>query len=171
MRAVIDVVFKLSIVAAILLVSSSVGYYYVVYLPSRDARLDEERRLDIARAEAEKRAEQERVLAEQRALEQRQTLEKVAAQVRYDACQNRATANYSASWATSCKRIADNNLKKRADCIKTASSDYMRSTCNDIWKVDPGPNCTLPRALGTDIEQEMVRAQDRCLQESKAGLQ
>ena len=38
--AKIDAFLKLSIVAAVLLASASVAYYYVVYLPDRDARID-----------------------------------------------------------------------------------------------------------------------------------
>src|SRR5215468_1270265 len=53
--------FKLSVVASVLLASCGVGYYYLVYLPQRDAQFQPERVLERFRAATEKRAEQEPV--------------------------------------------------------------------------------------------------------------
>jgi hypothetical protein len=82
----IDALLKVCIVLSVLLVSSSVGYYYLVYLPARDAQIDFERALENARIDAAKRAEQERTLLQQQAIEQRQSAERAATQFRYDAC-------------------------------------------------------------------------------------
>ena len=57
MAGKIDVFLKLSIIASVIMVSASIGQYYLVYLPQRDAQLD-------ARAEAEKQAAQAKAEAE-----------------------------------------------------------------------------------------------------------
>jgi hypothetical protein len=36
---------------------------------------------------------------------------------------------------------------------------------------DPSPNCSLPTAIASSINASMQQGKDRCLQESKAGLQ
>jgi hypothetical protein len=107
----IDAFLKLTVVASALFVSSSVGYYYLVYLPHRDAQFEPERVLERLRAAAQKRAQREQLLleqqaseqraAEQQALEERQALEKAN---RYQACLGRATDNYNASRLTACNR-------------------------------------------------------------------
>jgi hypothetical protein len=56
----IDAFLKLSIVAGVLLASSSVAYYYVIYLPDRDARID------ANNGAAEQRRAEEKAAAEQR---------------------------------------------------------------------------------------------------------
>jgi hypothetical protein len=50
----IDAILKISIVASVLFASSSVGYYYLSYLPRRDARLEPERALEQLRTAAQK---------------------------------------------------------------------------------------------------------------------
>src|SRR5450755_3398679 len=100
----IDAILKLGVVASVLLASSSVGYYYLVHLPHRDAQFEPERVLESLRTAEQRRAEKEQLLfeqkvseqraAEQKVVEERQALEKAN---RYEACLNRATDNYNAS--------------------------------------------------------------------------
>jgi hypothetical protein len=58
----IDAILKLTVVASMLFASSSVGYYYLVHLPRREAQFEPERVLERLRAAAQKRAEQEQLL-------------------------------------------------------------------------------------------------------------
>ena len=78
----IDTFLKLSIIASAFIVAASAAYYYLVFLPQRDAQLVMERKLEragvealrreqAARAEAEKSAVRERMLSERRALDAR----------------------------------------------------------------------------------------------------
>jgi hypothetical protein len=165
----IDALLKLSIVASVLLASSSVGYYYLVYLPQRDAQLDLEREFERARADAEKRAERERTLSEQREIERRQSAEKAAAQTRYQTCLRRASNSYSESWATACKRIGEKSLKDHHECIR---SGVARASCDSIHTIrDASPDCTLPRVIATDLEADLEKERNRCLQENRSGLQ
>jgi hypothetical protein len=130
----IVVILKLSVVASVLLASSSVGYYYLVYLPHRDAQFEPERVLERLRAAAQKRAEQEQLLfeqqaserraAEQQAVEERQALEKAN---RYQACLSRATDNYNASRLAVCNRPREKIIKDRDDCIKGAGCVHVVS--------------------------------------------
>ena len=56
-----NAILKISIVASVLLASSGVGYYYLVYLPQREVQFEPQRVLERFRAAAEKRAEQRTV--------------------------------------------------------------------------------------------------------------
>jgi hypothetical protein len=165
----IDTLLKLSIVAAVLLASSSVGYYYLVYLPRRDARLDLERATERERADAEKRAERERALSEQRAIERRQSAEKAAAQIRYDTCLTRAYDMYDASWTAACKRLGEKRLKDHHDCMR---NELGRTFCDSTYDIrEVSPNCALPRVIATELKADLEKGRDRCLQENKSGLQ
>jgi hypothetical protein len=73
----IDAILKLSVVAAVLLASSSVGYYYLVHLPHRDAQFEPEQVLESLRTAEQRRAEQEQLLFEQKVSEQRAVEQKV----------------------------------------------------------------------------------------------
>jgi hypothetical protein len=152
----IDAFLKLSIVAGVLLASSSIAYYYVVYLPDRDARID------ANNAAAEQRRAEEKAAAEQRHLE-----EQLDAQVRYKECLNNAQEVYSATWAASCKRIAQDDLKEHASCI---SIGLTKQQCDAAHNHDPSPNCALPHATAQSIEASLNKARELCLQASKAGL-
>jgi hypothetical protein len=183
----LNAVFKLSILAAVLLGSLSAAHYYLVYLPDRDARLDAERRQDEhdrqeraeaqrraeqERAEAQRRFEQEQVLSQRRALEQRQSAEKAAMQTRYKECISRAEHTYTATWASNCKDIGEKaNLevfRRRANCGTVST----KAECESWHPLqDTSPNCLLPRVIATDLSAALEKMRDRCMQESKSGLQ
>jgi hypothetical protein len=172
----IDAFLKLSVIAGVLVASSSVAYYYVVYLPRRDAQLDVEQAWVRARADAERRAERERSLSEQRAVEQRvpeqraseqgaseehQATENATAQTGYQMCLSSAQSNYIAAWTTSCTRLG---VKDRAKCL--SESYGSKELCDTMQRDrDVSPDCWLPRAVGTHIKTELKKARDHCLQE------
>jgi hypothetical protein len=89
----LDALLKVSVIAGVLFASASIGYYFSVYLPHRDLQLDAQRIEEKQRADAAKQAQQER-----------QDEEQATAQMRYQACLKDASDNYSAVWASSCKR-------------------------------------------------------------------
>jgi hypothetical protein len=168
----IDAVLKLSVVASVLLASSSVGYYYLVHLPHQDAQFEPERVLERFRGAAKKRAEQELLLfeqqaserraAEQQAAEERQALEKAN---RYQACLSRATDNYNASRLAACNRPREKILKDRNNCIELGFSEKVCAMAHVVREASP--NCTLPRAVALSLEADVEKARDRCLQEDK----
>ena len=169
----IDVILKLSVVASVLLASSSVGYYYSVYLPQRD---EPQRVLERFRAYAEKRAEQEQLLFEQRASEQRaveqraaeerQALEKAN---RRQACLSRATDNYNASRLAACNRPREKITKDRDDCVKLGFSIEVCAMAHVVR--EPSPNCTLPRSVALALDADVEKARGRCVEEDRLGLQ
>jgi cell division septation protein DedD len=170
----IDAILKLSVVASVLLASSSVGYYYLVHLPHQDAQFEPERVLERLRAAAKKRAEQEQWLfeqqaseqraAEQQRVEERQTLEKAN---RYQACLNRATDNYNASRLAACNHAREKIIKDQDDCVKLG---FSRGVCAMAHVVrEASPNCTLPRTVALTLDVDVEKARDRCLEEDKDG--
>ncbi len=129
-----DAFLKLSVVVSVLLASSSVGYYYLVHLPHRDAQFEPEQVLDRLRAVAKNRAEQEQLLfeqkvseqraGEQKVVEERQALEKAN---RYQACLSRAIDNYNASRLAACNRPREKIIKDRDNCIQLGFSEKIYS--------------------------------------------
>jgi hypothetical protein len=172
----IDAVLKLSIVASVLFASSSVGYYYLSYLPHRDARFEPARALEQLRAAAQKRSEREQLLleqqvSEQRALEQqaseqRQSQEKAD---RYEACLSHVTDSYNESRIAACNRLQDKVIKNHDSCIK---SGFREKVCDLAYVVrKPSPNCPLPSSIASDLDADAAKARDRCLEENRLGLQ
>jgi hypothetical protein len=171
----IDAVLKLSVVVSVLLASSSVGYYYLVHLPHRDAQFEPERVLERLRAAAKKRAEEElfffeqqaseRRAAEQQAVEERQALEKAD---RYQACLSRATDNYNASRLVACNRPREKIIKDRDNCIELGFSEKVCAMAHVVREASP--NCALPRAVALSLDAEVEKARDRCVEEAKIGL-
>ncbi|NOJ47830.1 hypothetical protein [Bradyrhizobium archetypum] len=166
MAGPVDAFLKISLAVSLLGAAGSVGYYYSVYLPARDVQMDNERRLEKARADIARKAAEERAREEQDAAEQRRALERGAAQVNYEACISRVENTYHATWASNCKGVAEKVRKARASCT------FGPTTCDSIHAApDPGPNCSLPTTIASSINASMQQGKDRCLQESKAGLQ
>lgn len=176
MAARIDVILKLSVVASVLLASSSVGYYYVIYLPHQDARLEPERALEGLRAAARKRAEQERLLSEQQVAEQR-ALEQQAAEQRqsqeradrYKTCLSQVTESYNEARIAACNRLQEKVIRDHDSCVK---GGFPKKVCDLAHVVrEPSPSCPLPRAIASNLDAEAEKARDRCNKENGAGLQ
>ena len=177
----IDTFLKLSIIASAFIVAASAAYYYLVFLPQRDAQLVMERKLEragvealrreqAARAEAEKSAVRERMLSERRALEEREAAKKAAAQSHYQMCLDRAQEGYSTSWAVACKRIAVQAAKDFTEC--TSSMGLSKEVCDKTYPDrNASSTCGLPHAIKTDLTANLEKARDRCSQENKMGLQ
>ena len=167
----IDAILKLTVVASVLFASSSVGYYYLVYLPQRD---EPQRVLERFRAYAEKRAEQEQLLFEQRASEQRSVEQRAAEDRRalekanrHQACLSRATDNYNASRLAACNRPREKIIKDRDNCIQLGFSEKVCAMAHVV--PEASPNCTLPRAVALSLDADAARARDRCREEESAA--
>jgi hypothetical protein len=171
----IDAILKLSVVAAVLLASSSVGYYYLVHLPHRDAQFEPERVLESLRTAEQRRAEQEQLLFEQKVSEQRAGAQKVVEERqalekanRYQACLSRAIDNYNASRLAACNRPREKIIKDRDDCIKLGFSEKVCAMAHVVREASP--NCPLPRAVALALDADVEKARDRCLEEDRLGL-
>ena len=166
----IDAVLKLSVVAALLLASSGIAYYYAVYLPGRDARLELERLLAETQAYAQKRAEEQRLRAEHEQLQQRQAEAKAGADANYQTCLDRASATHDTSWAQACKRLSDQALEEHSDCL--AKSKLSQVYCDASYRTrDASAHCTLPVGVATELDGNLTMARNRCKQERNAALQ
>ena len=154
----LDALLKLSVIAAVLFASASVGYYFLVYVPQRDGRLDALRIEEKQRADAAKQAKDEQ-----------QVVDQAAAQTRYQSCVNLAELNYHTMWAAGCKRTAEETAASHAHCLAQQYAD--KANCDSWYRPrDPSPNCALPRTAASDINAVLDKARSLCLQESKAGL-
>jgi hypothetical protein len=170
----IDAILKLSVVTSVLFASSSVGYYYLSYLPRRDAQFEPQRALEQLRAAAQKRAEQEQLLLqqqvweqralEQQATEQRQLQEKAD---RYQACLSHVADSYNDSRIAACNRLQEKVIKDHDNCIRLG---FRKKVCDLAHPVrEPSPNCPLPPAMASNLDADAAKARDRCRDENEAG--
>ncbi len=174
MAGKIDAILKLSVVASVLFASSSVGYYYLSYLPRRDARFEPERALEQLRTAAQRRAEQEQLLLQQQVSEQR-ALEQQAAEQRqlrekadrYQACLKNVTDSYKDSRIAACNRLQEKVIKDRDNCVRLG---FRKKVCDLAHVVrEPSPDCPLPPAIASNLDTDAQKARDRCLEENGAG--
>lgn len=169
MAAKIDAALKLSVVASLLIAASGVAYYYALYLPGRDDRIDHERASEILLAYGERRVEEERSAAQQRQLAERRAADQAAAEVRYQTCLDGAHTRHDRAWEAACKRLADHAERAHADCLtkKNLSQIY----CDASYRaLDGSATCTLPVEIATDIDGDLNTALNRCLRERNAAL-
>jgi hypothetical protein len=174
----VDAFLKLSVAVSLLGAAGSVGYYYSIYLPGRDAQLDRDRKQEAARAEYSRQAEQARLreaeirsAEEKRETEERQAAALEAVQLRYRGCVRSAEDNYSANWARECKKTVDTAAAKYKQCFSEKPTE--KSWCDTLYSdrnLSP-TNCALPRVVAQDITEVLDKGRKRCLDESRAGLQ
>ena len=170
MSAGINALLKLSVIAALLVASSGVAYYYAVYLPRRDAQLEQERAFAQARAVDEKRARLQQLAFEQKQSEQHQAEMKAGAETRYQTCVDGAGSAHDTTWAAECKRLAEKAQQDHADCL--AKSKLSQQYCDTAYRSrDGSSNCSLPLKVATELDGGLIKARNRCAQERKAALQ
>jgi hypothetical protein len=165
-----NTLFKLSLIVSLLLASSGVAFYYAIYLPRRDAQLDNERKLEKAQADARKRVAQERSIAEQTKSEQRQADAMAGAEAHYQTCLNRANVTHATSWEVECKRLAEKALADHAECL--TKPKLPKGYCDAAYRPRDGtPNCILPPKVATGLDGDLSEARNRCQRERRAVLQ
>jgi hypothetical protein len=81
MAGTVDAFLKVSIAASLLLAAGSVGYYYSIYLPKRDAQIDRERLIERSRVEITEKAVAARLQAEKEEAESQAAAARLSAQV------------------------------------------------------------------------------------------
>ena len=167
-----DKLVKISIIVACLLAGFGIFFHYVIYLPRLEQeRADRERfekaeaaRLDIIeRQEALARAEEDKREAKHRDLQR---------QIKYYDCLERAAKSYDSNWTNECKAQA----KARAISLKNCLADPNRGGnqylgaryCHSTYGgADPGPTCSLPSSIATNINKNHDKAKQQCLAEAK----
>ena len=170
MAAKINTLLKLSVIVSLLIGSSGAAYYYALYLPQRDAELEQEHLSEQLQAYGQRRTEEARLLTEQRQTEQRRAADKTAAESRYQTCLARAGASHDASWSTQCKVLADQAVANHTACL--ASGKLSASYCDAAYRTrDGSPNCSLPLKISTGLDGDITSARQRCVQERDAALQ
>lgn len=168
MAGAIDNFLKVSLAVSLLGAAASVGYYYTTYLPARDAQLDRDRKFEAARADLARQADEVRRSAEKRDGEQRQAADREAIQSRYRQCVASAENWYSSTWTAECRKATDNSRKQRTDCL--SKSD--KSSCDILYPIiEFSSDCKLNGGTGASLNKQLEQSRERCLQESRIGLQ
>jgi Tfp pilus assembly protein PilX len=162
----VDGFLKFCAAVSLLVAAASVGYYFSVYLPERDAKMDREKQFEQAKAEMARKSEQARLADEREAEIKRQSDAAEAKQFRYRVCIANAEDAYTKNWASSCRDAAQTATKKRTDCQKTSPN----LNCDLIYPAaDSGPSCTL--SGGAVLNERLEKSRNRCLEESRSGVQ
>ncbi|BBB94830.1 hypothetical protein BE61_02400 [Bradyrhizobium elkanii USDA 61] len=89
-----------------------------------------------------------------------------AAHERELVCLEKAKSSHENAWADQCRRVAKKKAEGRQDCISTGDS---QESCENIWHVDPAPNCELPRRVRRELVDELEDSQERCRDERRAA--
>jgi hypothetical protein len=166
----LNALLKISLVAALLLAASGVGYYYAVYLPARDGQQDEQRLAEALHAYGRHRADAARAVAERQQKEQRLAADRAAAESRYETCLSGASVNHDAAWSAACKHLADQAAEDRGNCL--ANKKLPQGYCSAAYRTrDASPHCVLPADVATSIDGNLVLARNQCRQQRNATLQ
>jgi hypothetical protein len=176
MRGLLDTVLKVAVIVSVALGATSVSYYYVFYLPSRDAALDVQRQAERAAAKAESDRQAAAREAAQAEKEQREVIEraelerhKANARSRYDICMHQTSVNYSSDWDGYCKRKEELRQQNYRSCLDGADG---KSFCDRTYGQPlPVHDCTLPSAVADGLNSQFERGKSRCLQEFQSGLE
>ena len=153
---VADTVLKLSIALAFLIAGVSVGYYFLVYVPGKDAR---------AQAAATAAAANAKATASAQAAASQQAAAKRTAN--YNSCLASADATYHADWDGNC---ATRSQQREADFNRCAGGFLSDSECRETNPYIPPADCQLPSTIADSLNGELRDAKDRCLQQAKDGL-
>ena len=141
MATKINLLLKISLIAALLLASAGAGYYYAVYLPARDTQQSEQRLAEALHVYGRHRADAARALAERQHTEQRLAPDKAAAESRYETCLSGASATRDAAWSDACQRLADQALEDRGNCL--ANKKLPQGYCSAAYRThDASPTAS-----------------------------
>lgn len=160
---------KILIVFAALLASASVAYYYVYYLPHRDALLDNERHESEARAERQRIEQEQRAQAERDAAEEKKALQAENAQQRYVSCLTFADKAYDSQWAGQCKINAARVERGLASCIQAGISKVQCAASYGV--ANPGSDCSLPSDSAKTLNEQHDKDKAQCFREYQTALQ
>jgi hypothetical protein len=151
-RGVVDAVLKLSIAVAFLIAGVSVGYYFLVYVPGKDARAQAAASAAAANATAQATASQQ--AATRRA-------------ANYNSCLASVDTTYHADWNSNC---ATRSQQREADYNRCLGGFLSESECRDQNPFIAPTDCQLPTVVADSINGELKDGKDRCLQQAKDGL-
>lgn len=161
MKGLLDIILKASIVVGIAVGSSSIAYYYLIYLPHRDATIDAERKAREIEVKNSRLQEERSRAAEKLRIQN----EKDLAINRYELCKIGASTNYNGDWDNTCAQFAEEDAKAQARCKINNEVSY----CIDKFKIRPSKDCTLPQITADRFQKRVDEAKTRCLQEFQAG--
>jgi hypothetical protein len=159
----IDTILKVAVIVAVTATSSALSYYYIIYLPLRDAQMEAVRQTEMRVAEEKARQEIERAAALERAARYQQEW----AKERYRLCVSIAEQSYSLNWDTECERQSTRQNQLIASCISE-----QRFGCQSLFdKKIPAQDCALPKDLADQYNTRLKDDRDRCMQEYRDAIQ
>jgi hypothetical protein len=111
-----------------------------------------------------------RLAAEKSDAEVQQTAAREAAQAKYENCIRTAENTYSSSHAEQCKRVQEKNASDLRDCLSLQL--LTKSSCEAMYGGHgSSSDCSLPIAIDSALSDQLKISRNRCLDESRTGLQ
>jgi predicted glutamine amidotransferase len=156
---------RITIIVAILMVSLSASYYFVIYLPGLEKQKKEQTEREKEQTEREKeQTEREHKIARLR--------ESIIKREQYSTCLRYARKNYETEWAETCEKVAVISTEALSACLarvkyNSPEENYCRK---NHPTTSPSPDCSLPKSKADELNQKHKQAQDKCIAEANAGL-
>lgn len=137
-------VLKYSVAAALLMAGAAPAYYFIFYLPQKDA------------------------LARQEIQDERNSRKEAedARRSKYEGCVEQATTDYSSDWDLNCKSRHEKAVEVYNICKKYGGSE---TACAKPLNDAPAENCALDIDLSERLGNALARRKAICLSEFKAG--
>jgi hypothetical protein len=158
----IDTILKVAVIVAVTATSSALSYYYIIYLPRRDAQMEAVRQTEMRVAEEKARQEIERAAALERAARHQHEW----ANERYRLCLSTAERSYSLIWDAECERQSIRQNQQIASCISE-----QRFGCQSLFdKKIPAQDCALPKELADQYNTRLKEERDHCMQEYRDAI-
>lgn len=170
MRGGIDTALKVAAILVLLMIGTSVSYYYAIYLPERDTGIEQYRRMESARAKAEADRKAEELAGQKAAEEILESARKGRVQIRYENCLNYAQSNYNATWNSNCEARERVRITNYRNCISdgTLGKTYCDRT---FGNAEATRDCSLPHNTAQSLNDSLEKRRSTCLQEFQAGLE
>jgi hypothetical protein len=159
-----DDIIKKSIAAGILIISISIGYYYIIYMPELNAQkereLKEQSAITLQKAEAEDmKKKQEELVRSLNEEEKRKHSERESAWIKEELIESHLETERQKQEA-----LKEETLKKErlSDCIDNAWASYHEEWSTNCEEIGLEDACSLPPDVSQSYSDNRKKALDNC---------
>ncbi len=157
-------IIKKSIAVGILIVSISIGYYYLIYMPKLNAQkereLKEQSAKTLQKAEAEdKKRKQDELIRKLNEEEKRKHSERESAWIKEELMKSHLETERQKR-----ETLKEETLKKErlSDCIDNAWASYYEKWNTNCEEIGLKDSCSLPADVSQSYSDERQKALDNC---------
>jgi len=147
---------KLSLIAGVLLVSFSVFYYLIIFLPRKEqTKMESQRQAEQTRQELE----QARVALQQQEIIAKE-LKELSRSAELDVCLSDAYEDYKLNWANNCRTEAGRVSLLAQECFRSGLSWNL---CTALQRTaNASSSCSLPSNLAGSVNAAYRQRKEEC---------